>query len=235
MFEEQIAAYLKPYCTQQDILEQISVKIGNRIAEQPCKPVASIAGHVMLHYSWAEETQKELYAALLAASMHTEKRTQVHPAFVSIVSQMDDTDMELLDIIRKQHSMPVEDCYFSHMKKGGGFTGKPEEDIASSVQLIARMTKFLPQDGDYERIQAAIDNVIRLQLVEIHMDAERQSLEQIQDNQYEDIYMLFQQVVDGTVKQLCDRYPQYKGRIVRLHTGNMILTAFGTRFLRVCK
>lgn len=235
MFEEQIAAYLKSYCTEQAVLKEISAKIGRRLTDQPCKPAANIAAHVMLQYSWAEEAQKEQYAALLAASMHVGNRTQVHPAFVSIISQMDNTDMALLDVIWKQRSMPVEDCYFSHMKKGGGFSGKPEEDIISSIQLIARMTKFLPPDGDYERIQAAIDNLIRLQLVEIHMNAERQSLEQIQDNQYEDIYMLFQQVIDETVKQFCDQYPQYKERKIRLHTGNIILTALGTRFLRVCK
>lgn len=234
MFEEQIITYLQSYGMKSTDVEELSGRIGMRLTEQPCMPDSRIAGNCILQYGWADEKQQEAYAALLAADMHEKMRTQVHPAFVSIISQMDETDMLLLSKIREQQSMPIVDCYLSRMKKGGSFSGKMMEDMASSIPLIMHMTAFLPTDGDYEHVQAAIDNLLRLHLIEMHMQEERHALEEIRDNEYEDIYMLFQQVIEETVTQLCSRYPECGERRIRLHTGNMSFTAFGSRFLRVC-
>ena len=233
MFEQQITEYLQPYGMKPAVQEDIVAAVGSRLTQQPCRPDPALAGNLLLQYSWAGEPQKQRYAALLAAAM--QDGSTVHPAFPALVSQMDETDLTLLDAIGKQGRMPVLDCYLSRMKKSSGFTGKPCEDVATSIELVTRMTDFLPADGDYERVQAAIGNLLRLHLVDIRMYAERQALEDMQDNRYEDIYLLFQPVVDETVKQFCDRFPQYRERSVRLHAGNMTLTALENRFLRVCK
>ncbi|MDD6611825.1 MAG: Abi-alpha family protein [Clostridiales bacterium] len=233
MFEQQITAYLQPYGMEPAVQEEIADAVGRRLTQQPCQPAPALAGNILLQYGWAGEQQKARYIALLAAAMQED--STVHPAFPFLVSQMDATDLSLLDTIGKQGRMPVLDCYLSRMKKSGGFAGKPCEDVVTSVELVTRMTEFLPEDGDYERVQAAMDNLLRLGLVDIRMYAERQALEDMQDNRYEDIYLLFQPVVDETVKQFCDRFPQYRERSVRLHAGNLTLTALGSRFLRVCK
>ncbi|MDO4287193.1 MAG: DUF4393 domain-containing protein [Eubacteriales bacterium] len=234
MFEEQIITYLQSYEMKSTDMEELSGRIGRRLTEQPCMPDSRVAGNCMLQYSWADEKQREAYAALLAADMDEKTKTQVHPAFVSIISQMDETDMLLLNRIREQRAMPIADCYLSRMKKSGSFSGKTMEDMAGSMKLIMHMTTFLPTDGDYEHVQAAIDNLLRLHLIEIHMQEERHALEEIQENEYEDIYMLFQQIIEETVTQLCSRYPECRERRIRLHTGNISFTAFGSRFLRVC-
>lgn len=232
MFEQQIIGYLQPYGIQPAVQKEIADAVGKRLTQQPCQPGSVLTGNLLMQYSWAGEKQKSWYRALLAAAM--KGNSMVHPSFPFLMSQMDETDLTLLDTIGKKGRMPVLDCYLSQMKKSGGFTGKPCEDVISSFELITRMTDFLPSDGDYERVQAAIDNLLRLHLVEIRMYAERQALEEIQDNQYEDIYLLFQQVVDETVKQFCDHFPQYRERSIRLQAGNLTLSALGNRFLQVC-
>lgn len=233
MFEQQITGYLQPYHIEPAMQEEIAAAVDRRLTQRPCQPAPALAGNILMQYGWAGEQQKVRLIALLAAAMQED--STVHPAFPFLVSQMDATDLALLDTIGKQGRMPVLDCYLSRMKKSGGFTGRPCEEIATSVELVTRMTEFLPEDGDYERVQAAIDNLLRLRLVEIRMYAERQALEEMQDNRYEDIYLLFQPVVDETVKQFCERFPQYRERSVRLQAGNLTLTALGSRFLRVCQ
>ena len=96
------------------------------------------------------------------------------------------------------------------------------------------MTDFLPADGDYARVQAAIDNLIRLQLIEVHMRSEREELTQIQNDIYETIYLLFEQVINQTVDEFRERFPKYHGGQIRLSTGNIMLTVLGGRFIRVC-
>ena len=160
MFEQQITEYLQPYGMKPAVQEEIVAAVGSRLTQQPCRPDPALAGNLLLQYGWAGEPQKQRYTALLAAAM--QDGSTVHPAFPSLVSQMDETDLTLLDAIGKQGRMPVLDCYLSRMKKSSGFTGKPSEDVATSIELVTRMTDFLPADGDYERIQAAIDNLLRL-------------------------------------------------------------------------
>ena len=45
----------------------------------------------------------------------------------------------------------------------------------------------------------------------------------------------FEQVVERTRQQIVQQHPQYKERSVRLYAGEIVLTALGSRFLRVCK
>ena len=158
----------------------------------------------------------------------------VHPAFVSMVGQMDDMDMLLLRNIREQQAMPIADCYLSRMKKGLGLAGKMVEDTASAIPIVLHMTAFLSTDGDYERVQAAMDNLLRLRLIDIRMREERRALEEIQDDAYEDIYMLFEPAVAQAVQQLCSSRPEYREWSIRMQEGNIVLTALGSRFLQVC-
>lgn len=233
VFEQKIIEYLKPYGMESSAQEELAAAIGSRLTQPPCQPNTMVAGNLLLQYRWAGKPQQQRYVALLTAAM--QNNSNVHPAFPFFISQMDETDFMLLDAIGRKGSMAVLDCYLSRMKKSGGFAGKSCEDVATSVELVTRMTQFLPTDGDYERVQMSMDNLFRMRLIDIRMYAERQALEDVQDNQYEDIYMIFQPVIDETVKRICDRFPQYRDRSVRLHAGNLILTALGSRFLQICQ
>ena len=97
------------------------------------------------------------------------------------------------------------------------------------------MTLVMPQDGDYERVQAALDNLQRLHLVTIQMQEESRDPAEVANNLYEDIYLLFEQVIQQTKEQVIQRNPRYQERKIRLYVGEIVLTALGSRFLRVCK
>ena len=97
------------------------------------------------------------------------------------------------------------------------------------------MTMIMPQDGDYEHVQAALDNLQRMNLIAVRMQTESKAPADVANNIYEDIYLLFEQVVERTRQQIVQQHPQYKERSVRLYAGEIVLTALGSRFLRVCK
>lgn len=234
MFEQQVTEYLKPYSHDEDVLETMSALVAERITQEPCRPVPSIVAHVLMDCTWADEITCIGYANLLAANMNPQKCGFVHPAFVAIVGQLDSLDLAFLRTLRDRVTMGVANCYLCKTKKESGFSCRQVEIRSSAVKVISRMTEFLPEDGDYARVQAAIDNLIRLQLIEVHMRSEREELAQIQSDVYENIYMLFEQVINNTVDEFRERFPKYHGGQIRLSTGNIIMTALGSRFIRVC-
>ncbi len=234
MFEEKIAEYLKPCSPNQEVLEDLTARVGRRMTQEPYQPEYSIAGPAMQQCIWADEWMLERYANLLASSMDAERRRQVHPSFVSVVGQMDQLDGAFLRELCKQVTMGVANCYLCKTKKDGTFGSRQVEIKSTAIKMIQRMTLFLPDDGDYARVQAAIDNLIRLQLIEVHMSSERLSLTEIEGDVYENIYLMFEPVIQKTVEEFRERFPKYQGGEVRMSTGNIVLTAFGGRFVRTC-
>lgn len=234
LFEQQIMDYLKPYSQNEDILQKMSMLVADRMSEEPCMPTSCIAGPVLMHCAWADDKTCSGYANLLAASMSPRKRDLVHPAFVEIASQLDSLDLAFLRKLHDRVTLGVVNCYLCKTKKEGMFVSCPVEIKSSAIKVISRMTDFLPPDGDYARVQATIDNLIRLQLIEVHMRSEREELTQIQNEVYENIYLMFEQVINQTVDEFRERFPKYHGGEIRLRTGNIMLTALGGRFIRVC-
>lgn len=234
MFEEQVTNYLEPCSPNGDVLEELSFRVAQRIQREPCAPRPSIAGPALQQCVWADEYMLNRYASLLATCMDPEHQRLVHPAFVSMIAQMDDLDCAFLRKLSERVTMGVATCYLCRTKKEGSFTTRQVEIKSSAVKVIQRMTEFLPDDGDYARVQAAIDNLIRLQLIEVHMRSEREQLSEIQGDTYENIYLLFEQVIEKTVQEFCERFPKYQCGQVCLSTGNIVLSAFGMRFVRAC-
>ena len=78
-------------------------------------------------------------------------------------------------------------------------------------------------------------NLQRMNLIAVRMQTESKAPADVANNIYEDIYLLFEQVVERTRQQIVQQHPQYKERSVRLYAGEIVLTALGSRFLRVCK
>lgn len=234
MFDELVAEYLKPFSPNDDILEDLSFRVAQRLTQKPCPPERSIAGPAFQQCVWADEFMLERYASLLASCMDPERQRLVHPAFVAAAGEMDSLDSAFLRTLNERVTMGIATCYLCKTKKESGFTARQVEIKSTAVKMIQRMTEFLPEDGDYARVQAAIDNLLRLQFIEIHMRSEREELSEIESDVYENIYMLFEQVINKTVEEFRQRFPKYQGGHVRLSTGNIVLSAFGSRFVRAC-
>lgn len=181
---------------------------------------------------WAQEAHKTSVESLMTAAKRGE---HVHPAFASMAVQLDDIDRILLDQLREQQHIAILDCCLSRMTRDKTFAGRKEAERSTEIPLISHMTLLMPRDGDYEQVQAALDNLQRLHLITISMQTESRAPADVANNLYEDIYLLFEQVIQQTKEQVVQRNPRYRERSVRLYTGEIVLTALGSRFLRVCK
>lgn len=181
---------------------------------------------------WAQEAHKASINSLMTAAQRGEP---VHPAFAAMAVQLDETDRVLLDQLREQGHLAILDCCLSRMTRDKTFAGRKEAERSTELPLISHMTLFMPQDGDYEQVQAALDNLQRLHLVTIQMQEESRDPAEVANNPYEDIYLLFEQVIQQTKEQVIQRNPRYQERKIRLYTGEIVLTALGSRFLHVCK
>lgn len=180
---------------------------------------------------WAQEAHQASLNSLIEAARSGE---QVHPAFASMAVELDEIDRVLLDQLREQR-IAVLDCCLSRMTRDKTFAGRKEAEHGTEIPLVSHMTMIMPQDGDYEHVQAALDNLQRMNLIAVRMQTESKAPADVANNIYEDIYLLFEQVVERTRQQIVQQHPQYKERSVRLYAGEIVLTALGSRFLRVCK
>ncbi len=181
---------------------------------------------------WAQEAHKASVKSLMTAAQQGEP---VHPAFAAMAVQLDEIDRVLLDQLREQRHIAILDCCLSRMTRDKTFAGRKEAERGTEIPLISHMTLFMPQDGDYEQVQAALDNLQRLHLISIRMQTESKAPADVANNPYEDIYLLFEQVIENTREQIVQKNPKCKERSVRLYPGEIVLTALGSRFLRVCK
>ena len=163
---------------------------------------------------WAQEAHQASLNSLLEAARSGQP---VHPAFASMAVELDEIDRVLLDQLREQR-IAVLDCCLSRMTRDKTFAGRKEAEHGTEIPLVSHMTMIMPQDGDYE-----------------HVQAESKAPADVANNIYEDIYLLFEQVVERTKQQIVQQHPQYKERSIRLYAGEIVLTALGSRFLRVCK
>lgn len=181
---------------------------------------------------WAQEAHKASVQSLMTAAQQGEP---VHPAFAAMAVQLDEIDRVLLDQLREQRHIAILDCCLSRMTRDKTFAGRKEAERGTEIPLISHMTLFMPRDGDYEQVQAALDNLQRLHLISIRMQTESKAPAEVANNLYEDIYLLFEQVIENTREQIVQKNPKCKERSIRLYPGEIVLTALGSRFLRVCK
>lgn len=233
LFERQIAEFLSPYSTDTEILEEIVSGIAERTELMPCKPAGNIAGPILQQYVWSDELMRKRFRKLLGTAMNPELSQFVHPAFVAIAAQMNDLDWDFMRTLRENVTLGVANCYLCKTQSiGGDFERQEIKD--SSIKVLSRMTEFLPKDGDYVSIQTALDNLTRLQLIEIHMRSERKERAELAGDAYETIYMMYENLIEETVEGFRERFPKYHGGELRLSTGDIMMTAFGTRFVRAC-
>lgn len=181
---------------------------------------------------WAQEAHRASVKSLMTAAQQGEP---VHPAFAAMALELDEIDRALLDQLREQRHIPILDCCLSRMTRDKTFAGRKEAERGTEIPLISHMTLFMPQDGDYEQVQASLDNLQQLHLISIPMQTESKAPADVANNPYEDIYLLFEQVIENTREQIVQKNPKCKERSVRLYPGEIVLTALGSRFLRVCK
>src|SRR6266571_2645882 len=97
----------------EQIKEFVSTKVAEKLKDVPPENIATpkpnVAGPALesLRYTGHEETLRDMYANLLAASMDTRTATCAHPAFVEIIRQLTPDEARLLRLFALPRSFPL--------------------------------------------------------------------------------------------------------------------------------
>lgn len=122
------------------------------------EPYVAIPAIQQISYCQNSEELRELYANLLTASMNSDKKWQVHPSFVDIIKQLNPDEARYLKALPPMilPIYPLIDVDFSY------------GDDKGTHPVISNFTDYKIDILEYpENICAYIDNIIRLNLIEI--------------------------------------------------------------------
>jgi len=137
------------------LLEEKLKRIPEEKIVEP-EPYVAVPALQQLSYSFNSEELRELYANLLASSMNTDTKLDVHPAFVDIIKQLTPDEAKLLGYFSKQQVIPAVSV---HLKatEGKGYT------VIERIRvIIPDNVLFVPQN-----VEVYIENLIRLKLLDI--------------------------------------------------------------------
>ena len=124
------------------------------------EPYVAIPAIQQLSYCQNNEDLRDLYANLLAASMNTDKKWQVHPAFVDIIKQLTPDEAKIIKSIPafKNNFMPAIDVKLYDKNQG---------DATGHQLFITNFTNIgLEVIENKMNICSYIDNLLRLNILE---------------------------------------------------------------------
>ncbi len=198
----------------QSFKNNISSKINNIPKHNLKEPNINIAGPAIeaSKYFFEEEYYKEMFANLIAASCDKSKETKIHPAFTEIIKQISPLEALILKTLQTNKENPIGE-YILILNENRDF-----DTILSNV-FISEESK------DINRNAFAIDNLIRLNLVEVQYYA-------FSSKEMNNIYDIYKKT-DLYLKYL-NKYKERNYPKIELETGIIFLTSFGKNFLEIC-
>jgi hypothetical protein len=150
----------------EQIKEFVSTKVAEKLKGVPPEcivtPKPNVAGPALesLKYTGHEESLRDLYANLLAASMDSRTADGAHPAFVEIIRQLTPDEARLLSLFSVRRPFPILNVRYEYknqsMRRGG-------QDILFHFSLLGEEAGCqLPQ-----MTPSYISNICRLGLAEV--------------------------------------------------------------------
>ncbi len=142
------------------ISSEVSKKLQNTPEEEIITPKPNVAGPALeaLRYTGHEESLRELYANLLAASMDSMTSARAHPAFVDILKQITPDEAKMLKLFSLSRPFPILDV--RRENKGRGKGGRD----------ILRSFSTLGEEAGCEHTHLTpsyLDNLSRLGIIDI--------------------------------------------------------------------
>lgn len=172
------------------------------------EPYVAIPAIQQLTYSFDSQQLREMYANLLVSSMNSDKKKDVHPAFVELIRQLCPDEAKLLKRIYPMRALyPIIDVKSRNPKEG--------------FHYIIRNFCFEEELEHFSKITQYLDNLERLKIIEIT------DLYVLDDKVYEE---LEKNEFVTRVIELC-KEPENTIEFVRK---SFMITDFGIEFLRVC-
>ncbi len=97
----------------EQIRDFVNTKVAEKLKDVPPEnivtPKLNVAGPALeaLRYTGHEETLRDMYANLLAASMDTRTATAAHPSFVEIIRQLTPDEARILRFLAEIKTVPL--------------------------------------------------------------------------------------------------------------------------------
>jgi len=151
-----------------DIIKDfVSTRVAEKLRDVPPEnivtPKPNVAGPILesLRYTGHEETLREMYANLLAASMNKATASSAHPAFAEIIRQLVPDEARVLSYLSLHRSVPL---ITARNEYKPGLSGKVGgNDILVNVSLLGAKAKCEAP----EKAPEYIDNICRLGLATV--------------------------------------------------------------------
>lgn len=263
----QLAALVKLICTPLSMLEiyhdawmkdferRVAEKFKKIPEDQTQAPPLNIVGPALeaSKYHLGVEEMREMFANLVSHACDKKMAAALHPAFVSILTQLSALEAHILAEFRPQKEInPFKSISIGGqeipMKGGSGVFAFPEQILPiANYYLVNGGHQFLVQsnvmkidlDAEIETISSAVTNLIRLGLVETQFTmslSDPKSYEWFFDNK---LYNTLCQDInsDGQVSMRAVRgNPIWSGyyKEIRIEKGLVRLTPLGYDFIKVC-
>lgn len=148
----------------EQIQDFVSTKLAEKLKNVPPENIATpkpnIAGPALesLRYTGHEETLREMYANLLAASMDTRTANGTHPSFVEIIRQLTPDEARILNLLIQDRLFPLLNIRAERKSRRGG-----AQDVLINFSLLG-----WEANCDYpNQAPTYISNLCRLGLVEV--------------------------------------------------------------------
>ncbi len=149
------------------IKDFVSTKVAEKLKDVPPENIATpkpnVAGPALesLKYTGHEETLRDMYANLLAASMDTRTANGAHPAFVEIIRQLTPDEARIIRLFAQKRPLPLVTVRWDY---------KVETEIEKGGQDVLVHFSLLGWEAgcDFPDLTPAyIDNLCRLGLAEV--------------------------------------------------------------------
>jgi hypothetical protein len=149
------------------IKDFVSTKVAEKLAGVPperiATPPVNVAGPALeaLRYTGHEESLRDMYANLLAASMDTQTAFEAHPSFVEIIKQISPDEARILRLFASPRALPLLDVRWDYTEQNEETKGG--QDILRHFSTLGHEAGCTFPD----LTPRYLDNLCRLGLVEI--------------------------------------------------------------------
>ncbi len=141
----------------------LSTKVAEKLSETPAEEIVTPKPHIAgpaldaLRFTGHEESLRDLYANLLAASMDVKTASMAHPSFVEIIKQLTPDEARLLRFFAAEDRLPVITV------KAEWVDGSGEVDVRVNFSVFGEQAAC-----EHPHLTPSyMDNLSRLGLIEI--------------------------------------------------------------------
>jgi hypothetical protein len=205
------------------IKDFVSTAVAEKLSQIPIERLQTPAPNVAcplleaLRYTGHEETLRDMYANLLAASMDTQTAFEAHPSFVDIIKQISPDEARLLKIMAVPQALPLLEVRWEYTV---------QDEDHSGGQYIQRNFSILGYQSGCtfpELTPRYLDNICRLGLG--HIDT---LFEYTGKGVYDELEQ-HQMILD--LKNSFDEIPD---RSITIKRRGLQITDLGEQFIKIC-